>query len=252
MAAVAPSTIKRWADDGTLDSTRTAGGHRRILKQALEAYLSRQLGGDDHQSDQIREWIEALKSGDRYQVDALFLLARGRLGSWYLVADEIGAVLKELGEAWTNGKLTIAEEHLASETLARATSRISESLPLLTPAKPTLLACAEGEEHSLGLSLAELCVREAGFASLWLGRNTPTQQLVQLVEEDKLGAIIVSASSWSRQSGKLAAIAKTLEACCRPRSVSLYFGGEGPWPSLPDYGQRLRSFAELHQKLTQR
>jgi excisionase family DNA binding protein len=38
-AAVAPSTIKRWADQGMLPFSRTAGGHRRFERFAIERLL---------------------------------------------------------------------------------------------------------------------------------------------------------------------------------------------------------------------
>ena len=41
-AAVAPSTIKRWADQGVLPFLRTAGGHRRFERVAIEQLLREQ------------------------------------------------------------------------------------------------------------------------------------------------------------------------------------------------------------------
>ena len=63
---------------------------------------------------------------------------------------------------------------------SRSTSRRSASpalshtsrdaLPVGERGPVCLLACAEGDDHTLGLSLAELCLREAGWATLWAGR----------------------------------------------------------------------------------
>jgi len=42
MPGVSSTTIKRWADDGTLPSTRTSGGHRRFRNEAVDQFLRRQ------------------------------------------------------------------------------------------------------------------------------------------------------------------------------------------------------------------
>jgi excisionase family DNA binding protein len=42
VAAVAPSTIKRWADQGILPFSRTAGGHRRFERFVVERLLREQ------------------------------------------------------------------------------------------------------------------------------------------------------------------------------------------------------------------
>ncbi|MEI6235767.1 MAG: helix-turn-helix domain-containing protein, partial [Planctomycetota bacterium] len=36
---VSEASLKRWCDNGLLDSTRTAGGHRRISRGSVMAFL---------------------------------------------------------------------------------------------------------------------------------------------------------------------------------------------------------------------
>jgi excisionase family DNA binding protein len=42
LAGVGLSTVKRWADQGLLPHVRTAGGHRRFERFALERFLREQ------------------------------------------------------------------------------------------------------------------------------------------------------------------------------------------------------------------
>lgn len=44
---VAPHTVRRWTASGLLPCTRTAGGHRRIREEDVEA-LAQQIGGSSH------------------------------------------------------------------------------------------------------------------------------------------------------------------------------------------------------------
>ena len=247
IAGVGPSTVKRWADEGVLACVKTPGGHRRIQRAALERLLRAQQpeGLDPPHAT----WIGSLVSGRRFEVEGLLLGARARLGSWHAVADELGEVLTELGREWEQGRVTIAQEHVASDVLSRALGRIGDGLPTRLEAPLGVLACAEGDDHTLGLSLAELCLREHGWNTLWLGRRTPLPELLRTASAPGVAMVMLSASSSSHDVRKLKAIAKKVGARCRARRIGLALGGAGLWPERPAYGERIKSFQAFHQQL---
>src|SRR5690349_6270255 len=86
LAGVGPSTVKRWADLGLLPCVRTAGGHRRFERFALERFLREQREVTAGKQA-LESWIEIVIGGRRHEVDSLLLEARARLGAWYRVAD---------------------------------------------------------------------------------------------------------------------------------------------------------------------
>src|SRR5262245_55886488 len=91
LVAVAPSTIKRWADQGALPFVRTRGGHRRFERFAVEEFVRGMAGA--HADEPAGAWIQCLVGAQRHEVDGRLLEARARLGSWCLVADEVGRAL---------------------------------------------------------------------------------------------------------------------------------------------------------------
>jgi methylmalonyl-CoA mutase cobalamin-binding subunit len=116
------------------------------------------------------------------------------------------------------------------------------------PARPSapriLLAAAEGEEHVLGLALAELCLREEGWQTRWAGRRTPTAELVRIVEEGAVDAVALSASVVAHR-GVLEAQCAAVGAACARRGVHLVMGGRGAWPEPPPHGVVVRRFEAL-------
>ena len=252
MAAVAPSTIKRWAELGLLSYSRTAGGHRRFARLAVERLLREQVGSDSVGTPPDASWITCLVEGRRHEIDGRLLEARSRLASWCHVADELAAALVEMGMQWERGRLTIAEEHLASDALVRALARIGDALPVRLDGPRCLLACAGEDEHTLGLSLAELCLRERGWDPLWLGRRTPVSEVVRLVRGGEAAMVALSASSLLGDDQALRAIADEVGAVCEERGVGLLLGGAGAWPTEPSYGVRVTSFAAFRDHLTER
>jgi len=242
---VGVSTLKRWADSGTIESFRTAGGHRRFDRDAVERFRIRRMEGGPGPG-----WLALLKDeADLHVVASELLRARARLGSWWSVADELGHVLEELGARWERGEMSVIEEHVASERLARGLAWCAQSIPLPTDPPAALLAMAEGDDHTLGLSLAELTLREAGWHTRWAGRRTPLGDLVNAIHHREVGLIALSASCISRDAEALRELHAVLAPAARLAGVVVVLGGEGAWPDPPSYGHRLRSFEELHRLL---
>lgn len=249
LADVAPSTIKRWADEGVLPFSRTVGGHRRFDRFAIDAYLRDQRRSTSGVEPLLDGWINCLIRGQRHEIDSRMLEARSRLGTWFRVADEVGNVLAALGQRWASGQLTIAEEHLATEALLRTLVRISDTLPVRLGGRRPALACAADDDHTLGLSLAELCLRELGMSPLWLGRRTPAAEVSRLVADGEVDLVVMSAAVTLTDRESLTALADELGRVCAAHRARLVLGGSGAWPETPSYGMRLTSFAGFHQYL---
>jgi excisionase family DNA binding protein len=249
--AVAPSTIKRWADRGILPFSRTAGGHRRFERFAIERLLREQPVSVSSGDSVVSVWVRCLVDARRHEIDGRLLEAKARLGSWWRVADELGVALTEMGQEWECGRLRIAEEHVASDALARALARVGEALPIRIDGPRCLLACAGEDDHTLGLSLAELCLRELGWTPFWLGRRTPVEEVIQLVRGGQAAMVALSASALLGDEQALRAITDEVGAACKERGVGLLLGGGGAWPSRPSYGVRVTSFAAFHHHLAE-
>jgi methylmalonyl-CoA mutase cobalamin-binding subunit len=194
-------------------------------------------------------WRVVLERAQRYELDARLLEARSRLGRWCDVADEVAAGLHELGLAWERGELTIAEEHVASDALARALARVGDTIPTLPGGPRVLLACAPSEEHTLGLSLAELCTREAGAHPIWLGRYTPVDELLGELAAPTVRVMVIAASAASADADALRVVAGTLGEACQAAGVSLVLGGAGAWPETPPHTTRVHSFRAYRDEL---
>ena len=250
LAEVAPSTLKRWADQGLLPFTRTAGGHRRFERWAVERLVREQLQPAANDEPLAGAWVRCLVDGQRHALDSRLLEARARLGAWSAVCDELGGALAELGHQWRAGRLTIADEHSATEGLLRALARFGDAMPRRPDGPRVLLACVGEDDHTLGLAMAELCLLELGWTPRWHGRRTPVGELVRLVRAGGVGLVALSASAASRDAAALKNVADEVGAACRSQRAGLLLGGQGHWPTPPSYGARLTAFSSLEANLT--
>jgi excisionase family DNA binding protein len=83
---VAPHTVRRWTASGLLPCTRTAGGHRRIREEDVDA-LAQQIGGSTH--------LEARRARER-EVETLLETSLALVGQL-----ELPDLLKEIAERLT-------------------------------------------------------------------------------------------------------------------------------------------------------
>jgi methanogenic corrinoid protein MtbC1 len=104
-----------------------------------------------------------------------------------------------VGERWSNGRWTISEEHLASQTLLRA---LAAYAPTETPtdriAPLAVLADVEGEEHAIGLALLDHVLRETGYSVANLGQSVPRDDLLRFAAKTEPVLIALSASHAER------------------------------------------------------
>ncbi|MBT8492479.1 MAG: cobalamin B12-binding domain-containing protein, partial [Deltaproteobacteria bacterium] len=170
---------------------------------------------------------------------------REQAGSIVPVCEQIGAVLDQMGERWRSGQLSVIEEHLAIERLTRGLARACDDIDVDRDAPAALLVTAEGEEHTIGLALAELILREAGWSTRWSGRRTPLSSIRRFVSRGECKLLAVAASGYARDRVIMREQARELARVCEPHRVHLILGGSGAWPDELSYGHRVSTYGQL-------
>jgi len=233
------STVKRWADEGVLKHVRTAGGHRRFRIEDIFEHKK-----PSH--SKIEQWINLLiDHPSPYKVQGNLLLLHDEYGSWAKAMGFITSVMVEFGERWRSNKIQIHEEHLATHRLERSIEQISDSIQTAQRAPLVLLATPSQEFHSLSLCMLELCLKELGWKTIYIGKNTPTSNLVECIKNGTISVVALSASKNFQDAKVLKKIITDLAPVCIANNTKLWLGGGGAWPDPPSYGVRFRSFLRL-------
>lgn len=261
LLGVGPTSVKRWADLGLLRCVRTAGNHRRFTPDEVERFSRSLQAGhiglsappvaprSPPQDVSVTQWTDRLLAlGPNALHEALWSERRSQ-GGWWRVADLVGAALGELGERWLCGEIGVIDEHLASEHLTRALARCCEGLPAPPNAPTAMVAAAAGEEHTLGLALAELVLREVGYAVDWIGRHTPGELLAAHIQSRPPALVALSASQYLQDPATLRVAALPVARACLATGTRLILGGTGRWPADLPAAQRVHDFSALHELL---
>lgn len=137
---------------------------------------------------------EILLVYDTEQADRLL----GQLLSLYpmedLVLGVIGPTLHDIGEAWHDGKISVATEHLASNFLRQHLLLWMTTGPLpYAGVAPTILACAPDEWHEGSLLILGVLIRRLRWPVAYLGQSVPLADLGTLVRQIKAPAVVLVA-----------------------------------------------------------
>src|SRR3954471_21618064 len=130
-----------------------------------------------------------------------------------------------VGERWTTGRWSVADEHLASRTLMRALEQVRPKLGPESRVGPVaVLAGAAGEQHMIGLVCLEQTLQEQGWTTANLGADVPTEDLARYVTENDVSLVALSASNPARLDALSAAIRAVRDAD-RGRHIRVVLGG---------------------------
>lgn len=90
--------------------------------------------------------------------------------------DVVLPLLREIGEGWERGEITIAQEHFASYLIRGRLMALGRGWGRGS-GRHALLAAPAGEQHDLGLVVLALVLRDHGWRVTFLGADTPIETI---------------------------------------------------------------------------
>jgi excisionase family DNA binding protein len=237
---VSEATVKRWADDGLLRSSKTAGGHRRFSTQSI-ASLRREKGigtapasprppmkGRALSRSSATRFTELLLGGEEKEAEAFLIHAYMEGVSLVALFDKtITEALHEVGELWFRGTITVADEHLATRVVLSALQKLRS---VVVPAEPTgmkAICCGiDGDLHELPVHLAEIILETEGWDTRNLGPSTPLFSLREMVTQHRPQLVCISARGIADLDRATSEYAQLRKVTAR-LGASVVLGGEG-------------------------
>lgn len=151
----------------------------------------------------------ALRRGLRAALDARSDQQAGRrldeavsqLGLPLAITDVVLPYLRDVGERWSRGDITIAEEHFASNVVRTRLASYAGAWGSGT-GPVALLACPTAEQHDLPLLAFGLMLRRRGWRIQYLGARTPITDLISFVG-DTTDRVVLAATTTSAYEQEL-------------------------------------------------
>lgn len=199
-SGVSPQLLRTWEQRyGLLEPTRTQGGfriyspadERRVagMKEHLDAGFSASAAArlvlsaeqapahpEGALSGLVGSLYDAAREFDEREANAQLDRALDRYTLATVIDEVVMPFLQRLGRGWSDGEITVAQEHFATALLRARLMGLARNWSSGS-GRAALLACAPGEHHDLALICFGLALRERGWSITLLGADTPIETL---------------------------------------------------------------------------
>jgi methanogenic corrinoid protein MtbC1 len=148
-----------------------------------------------------------------------------------LALDVALPLMRAVGEAWHQGRLTIGQEHLVTAEVRGLVGALARLREPPAGAPRLLIATLEGEPHELGSLVAALLAAGAGAAPFYFGAGLPPRELVAASRRLHPRAVVLSMSGADEQATGPAAVIELARAL--PAGTACWVGGAGAQTARP-------------------
>lgn len=172
-------------------------GHRpgKIISQPVEE-LRRLADSEREPADEALESIlKLLLEHDSAELKRSLSQRLVRQGLQRFVTETVAPLNVLVGDAWMGGKLAVFEEHLYTETMQGLlrSAMANAQHPGLPPR--VLLTSLPGEEHCLGLLMAEAMLAVEGATCIPLGTQVPAADIAKAARAHRADVVALSFSA---------------------------------------------------------
>ncbi|MBN1662763.1 MAG: cobalamin-dependent protein [Deltaproteobacteria bacterium] len=137
----------------------------------------------------------------------------------------IQPVMYEIGRLWEQDKISTAEEHLATSMVGRILAGLYAKLPIPPPDRgKAIVTSAPNEFHELGGRMLADMLEAAGWDILYLGANTPAEELIRLIRKTNPRFLAISLTMPFGMD-RVAAIISTLKGAPDLGHIKILVGG---------------------------
>ncbi|MGD2108955.1 MAG: cobalamin-dependent protein [Phycisphaerae bacterium] len=194
---------------------------------------------DARYRERTLEYLKAILEGDRTAAESLILATLDEGTTIAEVYEGIVAPAQaRLGRMWHRGEISVADEHFGSATTQSVMSLLRPRFAKAKPNRRILVATSTpGDLHEIGLRMVSDLFEIDGWSVIYLGANTPTAALVELLDrrQPNLLALSVSTGLTLRDAGELI---ETIRGTGNIANMKILIGGP-PFTLAPDLWREL-------------
>ena len=199
---VSESSLKRWCDQGLIETVRTAGGHRklpirdviRFLRERKHTVVCPEVLGMPCCSPQSSLGLSKGRASlTEALIDGNESLARQIVFDLYMAKHSISVICDEvicgafqtIRERAGDQVVDIYQERRGCEIATRILFELRRSQPEPDANWKACGGTLEGDLYSLSSTMSELVLRNAGWDATTLGTNIPAESMVKAIQQMK-------------------------------------------------------------------
>ena len=211
----------------------TARGHpigkvAHLSNDALSRLLSDD-GGEDAAAQSLIDRILAAVSKYRpTECDQVMAMAFALLPPFEVVRNVLSPALREVGERWHRGEISIAQEHIASNCARRQLAALLHTFNSIAKGPAVVFATLSGERHELGHSHVRGACGELAATGVLSRPRLPAEEAARCALKINAAAVAISLVMRGDSDSTLAQLHALRHQL--PEGVEIWLGG----PALAD------------------
>lgn len=138
-------------------------------------------------------WIDACMEFDEKQSELILAQAFASYSVETVCIEVFRKGLSRIGMLWYEGKVTVHQEHFASEQAMRKLEALLAAAPSPTRKETILVACPPIEDHVFPALFISLFLRRRGWNVVYLGANVPLEQMDSAINKTTPSLVIMTA-----------------------------------------------------------
>lgn len=161
-----------------------------------------------------------------------------------VIDDALMPYLRELGERWDDGRVSVAQEHFASNLIRGRLAGLARGWGA-GRGQIVLLACPPGERHDLALLAFGVALQRLGWRIHYLGADTPLAEIARQARQLPAWIVVLAATSPARFETVIPELRELSE------SVQLVLAGAGATSAIgTDAGATVSALSPAAAALT--
>ncbi len=149
--------------------------------------------GEDRAREHFDACLKAVRELDSIALESVLSKASIELSAPVLLEEVVHTLMKDVGERWRTGALRLCHEHIATATFRTFLGAMLTSSNVAAGSGPVVLVTTpEGQSHELGALMVAVTAAVGGWNALYLGPNTPSDEIVFSVNETAARAVALS------------------------------------------------------------
>lgn len=202
----------------------------------------------DQYDSKINQWIDWICEYDEENLNFEMHREWGVQGPLSFINNLAAPLIKQIGDNWQCGDLTVAQEHFATDILSNFLGNQWRRMNERKHGRTVVLTTLPGESHLLGLQMCAVVMATTGWKIISLGLDTPEEEIINTVKQCGAPLVCISVSGWygtSQAKPILWRLRKQLN-----QKTNIVVGGGGA-PDNLDGIKVIDNFNEYYQWLTE-
>lgn len=192
-------TIYRWVREGNIAATKV-GTRYQIAVSELENFARKRIEpSPPPEVTKVRNWEDIqrrfyenlINFNEVAATDQVNRLVTGSVEVVAILDNLISPVLREIGEGWLRGEISISQEHRAS----RLIHRIIDNIDVARRGRPhgrVIVTTPSNEDHELPAAMASVALKAEHWTVINLGARVPPQDLIDFAIKERADLVVLS------------------------------------------------------------